>query len=459
MSLIYSLVLVKKITGGILLPKLFNVVYLFFLLFVFIGGYFLYINENFSDRSAVFMSIISIILTMYLLPIGYAFSKVMMKKKEIYSFELPFKSSPQRINQKGLILTIFIIISSCYLYYSNLVSIPIFSVFDSSIQSKYALAQLRSDATNSMSYENKNYLYKLLVGYRDFIQITLLSFVTGYVFLKYKHNKKTFNLILFLLLFVLLIFNSISALKKADIIFALLFLYFLNSYDNYKRNHSNKFNRLKIFKLSGIFSLGFIILIFLYSLFMKIPLTNISLIISSIFERVFISSVKPLYYYFSTFPEHHDFLFGKSFSPTVLGGLFKYEIFNLENYIYNFIFYDISARGITGTAPTVFIGEVYANFGFIIMMLSILLVGFILGYLERNLENLNYSYLNVSFYVIIAFIIKDISISSIQSIIGFPLLISKAIMFMLFFYFILIPRSKNNYNRFENSLKSNNLVR
>src|SRR5699024_2417582 len=144
-------------------------------------------------------------------------------------------------------------------------------------------------------------------------------------------------------------------------------------------------------------------------------INNTGFIVSSIFERAFVSGVKPLYYYFSLFPENHEFLLGKSFSPTILAGLLDYNSFNIENYIYNIRNPDALERGISGTNPTVFIGEVYANYGFIVMLISIIVVGFLIGWFERALESLNYTYLNVAFYISLAFIIKDISIGSIQA--------------------------------------------
>lgn len=432
----------RKITGGILKPKIFNIVYLFFVLFIFIGGYSIYISEDILDKEAVLMATVSIILTMYLLPLGYLFSKVLMKNKSKVHYNELNTLNVNSINRKGLYFVILLIISSCYLYYTSLTNIPLFSAFDSSILSRYDLAESRSNATNNMDYSNKNYLFKLLVGYRDFIQITLLSFVVGYFYLKYKHNKTTVNLIVFLLPLLLLIFNSISTLKKADIIFVLLFLFFVNSYDNYKRETKTVIDRRNILKLFGIGIFSFNLLILIYSLFMKIPLSNVSLIISSIFERVFVSSVKPLYYYFSVFPEYHEHLLGRSFSPTIFGGVLNAQVFNIEGYIHSFIYPDIIARGIVGTAPTIFIGEVYANYGFTIMLISILLTGFIIGYLERILENIKYTYLNVSFYIILAFTIKDISISSIQSVIGYPTIISKVMMFLIVSYFVLHPFTK-----------------
>lgn len=440
LSLLYSLILVKKITGGILIPKLFNIIYLFFLLFIFIGGYSIYINESFTNDEAALLATISIILTMYFLPLGYLLSSIVMKKSSSVNSSLIQIDNKDTINKKGLYISILVILSSCFLYYTSLTNIPLLSVFDSTVQSKYVLAESRSDATNNLNFSNKNYIFKLLVGYRDFIQITLLSFIVGYLYLKYKHNKNTVNLILFIFPFLLLIFNSVSTLKKADIIFTILFLFFINSYDNYKKNIKSRLDKNYILKLFSVGLVGFSLLIVVYSLFMKIPFSNIGIIISSIFERVFISSVKPLYYYFSIFPDYHEFLMGKSISPTIMAGMFNPETFNVENYIHRYIYPEVYERGIVGTAPTIFTGEVYANFGFIIMTMSILLVGFIIGFIERNLENFKYTYLNVAFYIMLAFTIKDISISSIQSVIGFPTIISKVLIFLLFFYLILFKK-------------------
>ncbi len=435
--------MVKKLTGGILIPKMFNIVYLFFTLFVFIGGYSIYFyNDEFPDKDIALKATIGIILTMYLLPLGYFISKFLQKKTTVNSRRSFTNIYPGEINKKGLFLIVCIILYSCYLYYSSLNSIPILSVFDNSLESKYELAELRSNATNNLQYNGKSYIFKLLVGYRDFIQITLLSLVTGFFLLKYKHNKSSVNLLIFMIFLLLLLFNSVSALKKADIIFVVLFLYFVNSYDNYKRNTRTIIDKHKIIKLSLLGTISFVMLIALYSLFMKIPLNNIGMIISSIFERIFISSIKPLYFYFGTFPGYHDFLMGKSFTPTMFAGILNYDTFKIEQYIFSIMSPHIIDREIIGTAPTVFIAELYANFGYLPMILGIVLVGAIIGYLEGKLENLRYSYLNISFYIILAFTIKDISISSIQSVVGFPTIISKVLIFLLLTYILLFPNKK-----------------
>jgi len=92
-------------------------------------------------------------------------------------------------------------------------------------------------------------------------------------------------------------------------------------------------------------------------------------LITVIGQRLFITQTRALYHYFSLFPSSHDFLYGASFPNPA--GIFQFENFPLTKWIFINGMYHNSQ--IVGTANSAFIGEIYANFGFPIMVLSIFL--------------------------------------------------------------------------------------
>lgn len=434
-SMILSLLMVKKITGAIFSAKLFNIVYLFFVIFIFFGGIITYLDFKQINFKASVISVISIIFLMYLLPVGYLFSKILatknkqlIKKKEINKVE-----KKEDIYKPGLFLVMIIVSITSYIYYTS-INVPLIHLFTSEVDSVYELAKLRSEASNDLDYSNKNYVYKFFVGYRDVFLITTLTMISGYFYLKFKHNKNVVNLIILLIFVLPLIFNSLALFRKSEIIFIIMYFFFLNYYDEYKNNNCLKINFRPLLKIGTI---SILLLIPLYGFFMNLSFKDFSFILQSIFDRTFLGGVKPLFYYFYLFPTHNDYLLGKSFTPTVFSGLFNYEVFPIEKFIYLFIFPQNAARGIVGTAPTMFIGEIYANFGFLIMLLSIILVGFLIGIIEIKLESLRYSYMNVSFYITVAFLLKGLSISSIEVLISFPLILSKIFIMIITIFLIL----------------------
>ena len=118
-------------------------------------------------------------------------------------------------------------------------------------------------------------------------------------------------------------------------------------------------------------------------------------ILSSIGKRLFFSQTGALYYYFSLFPSLHDFLYGSSLPNPA--GLFQFEHFPLTKWIF--------ANGINrsweivGTAPSAFIGEIYANFGYPIMVLSILMFSMLIQFVQIKFITKPRTLLLTAYYV------------------------------------------------------------
>ena len=95
--------------------------------------------------------------------------------------------------------------------------------------------------------------------------------------------------------------------------------------------------------------------------------------IASVFSRTFTGQIQPAYHYLEFFPMHHDFLWGRSFpNPR---GILPFEPYRLTVEIMNWRFPDLVKRGVVGSMPTTFWGELYANFG----TLGVITIPFFVG--------------------------------------------------------------------------------
>jgi hypothetical protein len=91
--------------------------------------------------------------------------------------------------------------------------------------------------------------------------------------------------------------------------------------------------------------------------------------------------VTGLYYIFDMVPEHYDFFAGTTISNP--RGVLPYQAVNLPYLVCDW--HLVSPAGVQCSDPTVFFGEVYANFGFPAAVLSMFVMGAILQVANRQL--------------------------------------------------------------------------
>ena len=97
-------------------------------------------------------------------------------------------------------------------------------------------------------------------------------------------------------------------------------------------------------------------------------------------DRIFFGQVSGLYHTFALVPDVHDFFWGRTLSNP--RDLFPYEQVQLP-----FLVSDSHAEsvlGVQGSDPTVFFGEVYANFGIAGMLASMVAAGFLMQWLNAT---------------------------------------------------------------------------
>lgn len=106
----------------------------------------------------------------------------------------------------------------------------------------------------------------------------------------------------------------------------------------------------------------------------------------SIVSRGLAGSIHPAYFYLELFPNHLDWLQGQSFPNP--GGILPFVPYELTVEVMNWMNPEDAVKGIVGSAPTVYWGEIYANFG----PFAVPLAGILLGYWLYALNFLVFRY-------------------------------------------------------------------
>ena len=222
------------------------------------------------------------------------------------------------------------------------------------------LALLRSEATNT--FAGKAHWYRL--AYKHVIPF--LSLVALTYFLRTKGRIKQKWLLIFLTLFPISCFTNFMNLIKGPLILYWGSIIILLSFI---RPQFITFRKIFIF---GSFCLIVVILMYIYVMGQEDrPLLELSLLP---LQRIFVGQISGLYFYYDFFPKHHDFLLGLSFPNP--HGIMPYRPYRLTVEVKNYVLPDLASKGIVGSMPTVFWGEVYANFGLISIFPAMFFVGF-----------------------------------------------------------------------------------
>jgi len=132
----------------------------------------------------------------------------------------------------------------------------------------------------------------------------------------------------------------------------------------------------------------------------------------SVFSRTFTGGVQPAYHYLEFFPQHHAYLMGKSFPNPM--GLLPFEPYRLTVEVMNWRFPGLESAGVVGSMPTVFWGELYANFGVTGVVVFPFFVGiglFVIAYLSDRLEN---TPLKVGLLVWLVLHYKDLAVTGLS---------------------------------------------
>jgi len=221
----------------------------------------------------------------------------------------------------------------------------------------------------------------------------ILPFATAIAFAKVLNLRNLWWLLMFLAsLAVTLPMQFINLQKLPLVMFALLLaaVYFLTR---------------RRFRLRTLFVWGtgvlLILGVFVYLIHAQLPGTKskrLELAFTDIGNRIFVGQTEPLYYYVDYFPQHHPFVPGQTIG--LLAQLFHQQFFPENEEVMQHGHPEAVAEH--ASAQTVFTGEMYANLGFVGMLLCIPLVAFILQAAQVWLTRTQRDPLGIALYAYVA---------------------------------------------------------
>ncbi|MDC1098498.1 O-antigen ligase [Candidatus Pelagibacter ubique] len=304
-----------------------------------------------------------------------------------------------------------------YIYLSKVGwnNIALFSIFNLTDQSS-SIKELRSNMGNA--FEGKYHWYRLFM--RDFLSISSLA-----LFGQYLIRKKYFYFLIFVLSFLVSLLSILSATEKSPALWyfiSLVLMYLIIKNDS----------RLKLKHLIGLGIFATLLLGLIYVYFMNAP--NLIKGIEYTFSRLTTGQIQGLYHYFTIFPNQVDFLFGKSFPNP--GGLMPFEPYALSKEVYNIIFSSKDNKGIVGSMPTFYWGEMYANFGYLGVILPPFFIGYLLYLLNFIILKLPMTPITLSFYVYLILHYDGLAITSLSK---FLIDIKIVLVFFIYVFVVSIP--------------------
>lgn len=283
--------------------------------------------------------------------------RFLFKKMQTKMIAQPFLTNKKN-SYVWLTIIFFIAIAVLLLliYRQNLGGkLPIEYIFSG--KSAAELALLRSDATNN--FQGKAYRYYMFIEDIPLVLCILLSFL----FRKDRRYK-----FLFIFLVCYNIFFSLISLQKGPLfnfIILGMIIYFFKM---------GKINKKLIFYFV-LFASAAIVVLYIFLMGQKGK--GFFTLFFGALHRIFIVQITPFYWHLK-YVEDYGFLYGLSFPNPA--GLLPFKHFNLSVEIMNYAMGDLG--GVVGTMPTVFLAELYVNFGFVCMLVGACFFGFILGSLD-----------------------------------------------------------------------------
>ncbi|MGN5055314.1 O-antigen polymerase [Aeromonas veronii] len=247
----------------------------------------------------------------------------------------------------------------------------------------------RSDMGNSFS--GNYHWYKLVMH-------DLGNLVTFTSFAIWLMRKRAKDFLLFITAFFYSVFVAIMATEKGPMAWLLIGLFMV-----YFLIRSNGFIPFKKLIPFTFLIVGLLIISYIY--FMGAG--DVGSALWSVFSRAFSGSISPAYFYLEFFPEHQEYLLGRTFPNP--GGLMPYEPYRYTIEVMNWLFPELVETGVVGTAPTVFWGEAYANFGPLGIPIVAFFMGSLVALVSYLVSKLEINPLTIGFFVWLILIFKDLS--------------------------------------------------
>jgi hypothetical protein len=254
---------------------------------------------------------------------------------------------------------------------------------------------LRSAMGNA--FEGKYHWYRLFM--RDFLSISSFGF-----FAQWLICRKNIVFLVFFGSFAATAFSMLMATEKSPFLFYLISL--LIVYLVVKRG-----GRLTLFTAVLCSTIGLVIVGLMYVYFMGTR--NIWYGMASGISRITTGEMGPLYHYLTIFPDQVEYLLGRSFPNPQ--GIFPFEPYRLTVEVMNIVNPNQEKLGIIGSSPTIFWGEMYANFGYLGILVPPFFVGYVVYAINILIFRLPMSPLVLAIFVWSLMHIRNISSTGLSS--------------------------------------------
>ena len=299
-------------------------------------------------------------------------------------------------NRKQRVFIFCLILICCLVllkYISQIETIALFKALDGDI---LGAAVARSDMSNALSGEGKYWHYKIF--FRSILDYCVIFFYADYLITRRRVSGLVFGVG-----FLAAAFSATMAIEKGPFVFLLVMLYL--TFVIYRGGEYWQ----SVAKYPVFIMVGFIPIFYIYFMGQE----GIASSIYSIVSRVFSGQIAPAYFYLDLFPSRFNYLLGASFPNP--GGLLPFHVYPLTMEVVKFMSPESIAKGIVGSAPTVFWTEMYANFGPIGIVFSSFLVGVGLFFVSHILSMLSLSPPVIAATVSLAMHYKDLSGTSLSN--------------------------------------------
>lgn len=308
----------------------------------------------------------------------------------------------------GILVLVTVLVTAAY--YAQ-VNIPLMGVFNG-LDAK-ELGLMRSQATND--FTGKYYRYNLFKTHM-LTMLVLISF-----FLRHNGNWRY----VFWALFFLRVFTCLADIQKrpvVDFLIIFCFAYF------YEKKRIPK----KLLISLGIFIFTLIITMYVFFMGLNLDANNP---LAGILRRMMVAEGVGVPWSM-VYVENYGYLWGSSL-PNPAGLLpFTHIRYTVE--LMYMVFPGLIERGVVGTMPTVFYGEIFANFGVPVALFSMLLVGCLLRSLDIYCQHCcqHHALINLAMYIyLIEFFMKYVGTSILGIVLDLDLYIPVlTIILMRFFY-------------------------
>lgn len=388
--------LMKKNNISLNKVTILNFVVLAIFFFDYIGLVSLYFGWNqyrydtgVQDKSILFQVFLCTSWSIFIIVSSYACCKHYIGKIS-YNFGSYRYREFTRLEETLVYVLLLVSLIFLFLYIQK---VPKIALWETLTKGAKMGALARSKMGNDFS--GKYHWYNLMIH-------DLLNLITFAFFANWLIVKRWAKCSAFLFTFLCAIYTSTMAIEKSR--FFLLTIGLLFVYLTLKKEG-------KIFT-TAFLKMFFILLAlsFLFYIYFM-GSNNLVATVLAVFSRAFTGEIQPAYHYLEFFPAHHDFLWGQSFPNP--GEILPFKHYRLPVEIMNWRFPSVAEQGMVGSMPTIFWGELYANFGMFGVIIGPFFVGSGLYAVDFFVNKLENTPLKVGFYAWLILHYMNLSISGI----------------------------------------------